>query len=208
MRGGHRPAVVSQASGQPHSQCVSLWAAAGPNPFSYSLFPSYFPCVQTTKSWRSCKCGALPPHNCFSHRAFHVTPYPCSASSPLHSHSHALLSALCCRFGEALAAAALLYWFRVFERLMGSAKFAGFVFVNAVMASTLQLGLLVSFPSIERIAPGPYPLIFSLFVVYYGEKSVPLCVLRLHVSGELWKEDLRFSFAPYVCVWVFWNSCV
>lgn len=82
--------------------------------------------------------------------------------------------------GETLTGGLLLYLFRVFERLMGSSKFIAFAFVTAVMASTLQLAILVSFPSVTRIAPGPYPLLFALFVQYYG---LFLCLFRLCVRA-------------------------
>jgi hypothetical protein len=104
-----------------------------------------------------------------------------------------------CRIGESFAAAMLLYWFRMFERFMGSSKFVAFVFVTALLASTLQLGLLVSFPSIQRISPGPYPLIFAMLVLYYGTRSG--CAVP--VVG-----CLRACVCNVVCMYVCMYVCI
>ena len=90
-----------------------------------------------------------------------------AVTAALHSITNGVIIGIL-RIGEVLAAGALLYWFRIFERLMGTSKFLGFAFVTALVASTIQLGLLVSFPGMQRIAPGPYPLLYALFVQYYG----------------------------------------
>ena len=51
---------------------------------------------------------------------------------------------------------------------MGSSKFVSFAAVISVLASTMQLGLLVSLPLVHYVSPGPYALVFALFVLYYG----------------------------------------
>jgi hypothetical protein len=51
---------------------------------------------------------------------------------------------------------------------MGSAKFASFVAFVALMAATVQVALLVSMPFVQRVSPGPYALLFALFVLFYG----------------------------------------
>ena len=80
----------------------------------------------------------------------------------------AVLSVLWDRFAETASALILLYIFRTFERQMGSSKFVSFAAVVSLIASTIQIGLLVSFPFLQRVSPGPYALLFALFVLYYG----------------------------------------
>jgi hypothetical protein len=104
-----------------------------------------------------------------------------------HDHHVGLL-----RFAECVSAVILLYTFRNFERQMGSSKFVSFVAIVSFFAATIQLGLLVSLPFIQRVSPGPYALIFALFVLYYGATvdlrgiSLPLfsppCRPRVHVT--------------------------
>jgi hypothetical protein len=78
----------------------------------------------------------------------------------------------------------LLYSFRTFERMMGSRKFAAFVALTSTLTTALQALLLatsvsmkVSHPAMGGksvdgwLAPGPYGLIFALFVLFY--KWVP-----------------------------------
>ncbi len=70
---------------------------------------------------------------------------------------------------ECVSALYLLYKFRNFERQMGSSKFVSFVVVVTLMAISIQLGLLLSMPIVQRVAPGPLALVFALFVLYYGQ---------------------------------------
>jgi len=69
---------------------------------------------------------------------------------------------------EAVLGVLFLYHFRVFERQMGSAKFAAFVMSTWVMNSMMTLLFVVLFPS-RNIVSGPYGLVFSLLVQFYFE---------------------------------------
>jgi len=70
--------------------------------------------------------------------------------------------------GEAVLGLLLLYHFRLFERQMGSNKFASFSMVVYGLSALIQLSLLVTVPS--RFVPcGPYAMIFACLVQYYFE---------------------------------------
>jgi hypothetical protein len=71
-----------------------------------------------------------------------------------------------------LSSALLLYQFRTFERQMGTSKFSAFVIFVCLIASTVQLGFIVSLPPLQRVAAGPYALIFALFVLFYGAHAL------------------------------------
>eukprot|EP01138_Halocafeteria_seosinensis_P008971 gb/GECG01009169.1/.p1 GENE.gb/GECG01009169.1/~~gb/GECG01009169.1/.p1 ORF type:complete len:318 (+),score=27.27 gb/GECG01009169.1/:1-954(+) len=74
--------------------------------------------------------------------------------------------------GEMIIFAYLLYEFRHMERLMGSNKFSVFTLLCTLTSSTLQLGLLLATTGmVSNVRPGPYSLLFALFVYYF--KSVP-----------------------------------
>eukprot|EP01117_Protostelium_nocturnum_P020265 TRINITY_DN9031_c0_g1_i1.p1 TRINITY_DN9031_c0_g1~~TRINITY_DN9031_c0_g1_i1.p1 ORF type:complete len:317 (-),score=106.11 TRINITY_DN9031_c0_g1_i1:194-1111(-) len=69
---------------------------------------------------------------------------------------------------EILFGMLLIYYFRVFERQMGSRKFAAFLLGSISIFSMLQLALLVTFPKIQ-LPSGPYSYIFSLLTLYITE---------------------------------------
>eukprot|EP01018_Ginkgo_biloba_P000796 Gb_24078 [translate_table: standard] len=105
----------------------------------------------------------------------------------------------------------LLYYFRVFERQIGSNKYAVFVLFSAVLSTFFELISLALFKdTISGLASGPYGIIFSSFVpflldipvstrfrtfgVRFSDKSfVYLAGLQLLLSS--WKK----SFIPGVC---------
>jgi len=74
----------------------------------------------------------------------------------------------------------LLYHFRLFERQMGSAKFAVFVGTTWGLSALITLALFLLIDPKTHTAPGPYPLIFALLVQYYFE--VP-ATYRFHFLG-------------------------
>lgn len=63
----------------------------------------------------------------------------------------------------------LLYRFRLFEREMGSSKFAAFCLLSSVVAMAARAGLLAAVPStvMRGIASGPYHIIFGLFPLFF-----------------------------------------
>jgi len=68
--------------------------------------------------------------------------------------------------GETVTGMLLLYHFRLFERQMGSAKFAAFTLTTWVAWALLYLVSFVLIPQ-RAITSGPYGLIFALLVQYY-----------------------------------------
>jgi len=89
--------------------------------------------------------------------------------------------------GDAVTSVILLYSFRIFERQMGSAKFAVFTLTTWMTYALLFLIWLVLQP--QRSAPisGPYGLIFALLVQYYFEipASHHFRVLGIRTSDKL-----------------------
>jgi len=69
---------------------------------------------------------------------------------------------------ETVIGLTLLYNFRIFERQMGSLKFAAFTLATSGIAVLVNLATLVLL-SHQEIVSGPYPLIFSALVLYYFE---------------------------------------
>eukprot|EP00002_Diphylleia_rotans_P040202 TRINITY_DN9480_c0_g1_i4.p1 TRINITY_DN9480_c0_g1~~TRINITY_DN9480_c0_g1_i4.p1 ORF type:complete len:176 (-),score=19.00 TRINITY_DN9480_c0_g1_i4:38-565(-) len=67
---------------------------------------------------------------------------------------------------ELLLGLSLLYFFRVFERQMGSGKYGFFVFFVTLLSTIMYVTKLFGSTSLESIIPGPYPIIFSSFVLY------------------------------------------
>ncbi|OAY85707.1 Rhomboid-like protein 20 [Ananas comosus] len=108
---------------------------------------------------------------------------------------------------ELLFGVYLLYYFRVFERQMGSNKYSVFVLFSLIVSSLFEIIALMLFkdPTANVIASGPYGLIFSSFVPFYfdipvtsrfrifglqfGDKSfIYLAGLQLLLSS--WKRSL------------------
>ncbi|XP_057983599.1 rhomboid-like protein 20 [Malania oleifera] len=68
----------------------------------------------------------------------------------------------------------LLYYFRVFERQIGSNKYSVFILFSVVVSllfEVLALSLLKD-PALNLFTPGPYGLIFSSFVPFYFDIPV------------------------------------
>lgn len=75
---------------------------------------------------------------------------------------------------ELMFGAYLLYYFRVFERQIGSNKYSVFVSFSILMSSLLQLfgQAFLSDPTLSVLTSGPYGLIFSSFVPFYFDIPV------------------------------------
>ncbi|KAL4558002.1 hypothetical protein LXL04_036198 [Taraxacum kok-saghyz] len=75
---------------------------------------------------------------------------------------------------ELMFGAYLLYYFRVFERQIGSNKYSVFVSFSLIMSSLLQLFGQTFFndPALSLLTSGPYGLIFSSFVPFYFDIPV------------------------------------
>lgn len=68
----------------------------------------------------------------------------------------------------------LLYYFRVFERQIGSNKYSVFILFSVIVASVFEVLALVLLkdPTISTLAPGPYALIFASFIPFYFDIPV------------------------------------
>lgn len=86
----------------------------------------------------------------------------------------------------------LIYWFRTFEKQMGSGKFAMFISLAAVWAALTRVGLLAGWPALGGLASGPYELIFALFVYYF--KAVPRLVPAYFTLGRLRFSDKTLTY--------------
>jgi len=74
--------------------------------------------------------------------------------------------------GESMFALMLLYSFRVFERRMGTSRYAIFVIFTQAVAFALQFAFVLLFPSWLHFLPsGPYALVFAHMVEFYS--SIP-----------------------------------
>ncbi|XP_059646069.1 rhomboid-like protein 20 isoform X2 [Cornus florida] len=85
----------------------------------------------------------------------------------------------------------LLYYFRVFERQIGSNKYSVFILLSVIMSLLFEF-LALSFlkdPTSSVITSGPYGLIFSLFVPFY---------LDIPVSTRFRVFVLRFSDKSFI----------
>lgn len=77
----------------------------------------------------------------------------------------------------------LLYYFRVFERQIGSNKYSVFVLFSLIITSlfeVLALALLLRDRTSSLLASGPYGLIFASFIPFYFDIPV---TTRFHVFG-------------------------
>ncbi|KAF7803992.1 rhomboid-like protein 20 [Senna tora] len=85
----------------------------------------------------------------------------------------------------------LLYYFRVFERQIGSNKYSVFVIFSILVSllfEVLALTLLKD-PAAKLVSPGPYGLIFASFVPFFFD--IPVST-RFHVVG------LHFSDKSFI----------
>lgn len=78
----------------------------------------------------------------------------------------------------------LVYNLRVFERLMGSRKFASALLLNSVLSSLLSIGLLTIASSLDIEvglvpSPGPFFLIYSLIPLFYRNYLLILITIYL-----------------------------
>jgi len=81
--------------------------------------------------------------------------------------------------GEMLFGMFLLYFFRLFERQMGSSKFGSFAFLSILLSLLTESILLLTFRT-KDITSGPYGFIFAMFVLYFFD--IPVSV-RSRVAG-------------------------
>ncbi|XP_062207178.1 rhomboid-like protein 20 isoform X1 [Phragmites australis] len=89
---------------------------------------------------------------------------------------------------ELIFGVALLYYFRVFERQIGSNKYAVFIVFSTTVSVLLQilaLGYLKD-PSLNPLTSGPYGLIFASYVPFFFDIPISMRfrVFRLSISDK------------------------
>ncbi|KAL9273141.1 Rhomboid-like protein [Drosera capensis] len=87
----------------------------------------------------------------------------------------------------------LLYYFRVFERQIGSSKYSVFILFSVITSLLLEVAALAILkdPSVNLITSGPYGLIFSSFVQFYFD---------IPVSSRVRFFGFRFSDKSFIYV--------
>ncbi|GJM92813.1 hypothetical protein PR202_ga09315 [Eleusine coracana subsp. coracana] len=77
---------------------------------------------------------------------------------------------------ELIFGAALLYYFRVFERQIGSNKYAVFIVFSTVISVFLQIPVLgyLEDPSLNPLTSGPYGLIFASYVPFFFDIPISM----------------------------------
>ncbi|KAI7736891.1 hypothetical protein M8C21_032322 [Ambrosia artemisiifolia] len=92
---------------------------------------------------------------------------------------------------ELMFGAYLLYYFRVFERQIGSNKYSVFVSFSIIISSLLQLfaQAFLNDPALSRLTSGPYGLIFSSFVPFFFD---------IPVSTRFRVSSLSFSDKSFI----------
>ncbi|KAG8367822.1 hypothetical protein BUALT_Bualt16G0112600 [Buddleja alternifolia] len=106
----------------------------------------------------------------------------------------------------------LLYYFRVFERQIGSNKYSIFVLFSFIVSSLLEVVAqwLLKDPSLSILTSGPYALIFASFIPFYFDipVSTRFRVLNLNFSDktfvylaglQLLLSSWRRSMLPGIC---------
>ncbi|XP_048138778.1 rhomboid-like protein 20 isoform X2 [Rhodamnia argentea] len=106
----------------------------------------------------------------------------------------------------------LLYYFRIFERQIGSNKFLVFILFSTIVSMALQVLALAVFnvPSSNLVSSGPYAVIFASFVPFFFDipVSTRFRVLRISFSDksfiylaslQLLFSSWRRSFLPGIC---------
>lgn len=95
----------------------------------------------------------------------------------------------------------LLAYFRVFERQIGSNKYSVFILFSILASLLFQLLSLAYFkdPSLSRLAPGPYGLIFASFIPFYFDIPVSsrfrICGIRLTDKSFIYFAGLQLLFS-------------
>ncbi|XP_042425092.1 rhomboid-like protein 20 [Zingiber officinale] len=104
----------------------------------------------------------------------------------------------------------LIYYFRVFERQIGSNKYSVFVLFSLVASTFFQIAGLGLLKDSQVLASGPYGLIFAAFVPFYFDIPVTsrFRMLGLNFSNksaiyfagfQLVLSAWRRSFIPAIC---------
>lgn len=106
----------------------------------------------------------------------------------------------------------LLYYFRLFERQIGSNKYSVFVVFSLMFSTLLEVLALVTFKdfNLSTLASGPYGLIFASFVPFYFDVPVStrFNMFNIHLSDksfvylaglQLLLSSWKRSLVPGIC---------
>ncbi|XP_067006837.1 ubiquitin-associated domain-containing protein 2 [Anabrus simplex] len=105
---------------------------------------------------------------------------------------------------DLVCGALLIYYFRVFERRYGSHKFASYLLATCTIATLLETAVILGLQYLEidihsggYLPPGPYGLIFPLFVSYFFDvpRVAQTQVLGIPVTGK----TLTYLLGLQVC---------
>ncbi|GLH07449.1 hypothetical protein R5R35_014251 [Gryllus longicercus] len=105
---------------------------------------------------------------------------------------------------DLVCGALLIYYFRVFERRYGSHKFASYLLATCTVATILETVAIISLQYVDidvhnggYLPPGPYGLIFPLFVSYFFD--IPR-VAQTHFLGiPVTGKTLTYLLGLQVC---------
>jgi len=70
--------------------------------------------------------------------------------------------------GELLFGLLLMYYFRLFERQMGTVKFGSFACISVGLSTMAQVAIYVILPSI-KFTSGPYSFLFACLVLFFAD---------------------------------------
>ena len=94
---------------------------------------------------------------------------------------------------DLICGALLIYYFRIFERRLGSAKFASQLLACSLLSLLIEIVTVLLIQSVGfgvyhngHLPPGPYGLIFPLFVPYLCDipRSTRTHILGVPVTGK------------------------
>ncbi|XP_038975288.1 rhomboid-like protein 20 [Phoenix dactylifera] len=106
----------------------------------------------------------------------------------------------------------LLYYFRIFERQIGSNKYSVFILFSVIMSLLFEVLALVLLkdPNLGVLASGPYGLIFASFIPFYFDIPVTsrFRIFGIHFSDksfiyfmglQLLLSSWKWSLVPGIC---------
>lgn len=98
----------------------------------------------------------------------------------------------------------LLYYFRVFERQIGSNKYSVFIMFSVIVSLLLEAFALMLFkdPLLGSLTSGPYGLIFSSFIPFFFD--IPVST-RFRVSGIHFSDKSFIYLAGFQLLFSSWK---